>query len=146
MATLINSGEKKKHRTYIAAYILCVIYWRNNWVDGIFCKSLIIDIIVWCFFYVWLKNWTTLDAIFSFKYIVLLCLHIHVNLLAGAFFSRFWGSLPSTFKIFRLWKKSSTIKSSIMPFRANCQFFFDTDCYLAKGETGSYFMCCHRCC
>jgi hypothetical protein len=38
---------------------------------------------------------------------------IHVNLPAGAFFSRFWGplpSLPSTFKIFRLWKKSSTIK------------------------------------
>ena len=36
---------------------------------------------------------------------------IHVNLPAGAFFSRFWGSLPSlpsTFKIFRLWKKSST--------------------------------------
>jgi hypothetical protein len=27
------------------------------------------------------------------------------------FFSQFWGSLPSTFKIFRLWKKSSTIKS-----------------------------------
>ena len=26
-------------------------------------------------------------------------------------FSRFWGSLPSTFKIFRPWKKSSTIKS-----------------------------------
>jgi hypothetical protein len=37
--------------------------------------------------------------------------HIHVNLPAGAFFSRFWGSLPSTFKIFRPWKKSSTIKS-----------------------------------
>ena len=36
---------------------------------------------------------------------------IHVNLPAGAFFSQFWGSLPSTFKIFRLWKKSSTIKS-----------------------------------
>ena len=39
---------------------------------------------------------------------------IHVNLPAGAFFSRFWGSLPSlpsTFKIFRPWKKSSTIKS-----------------------------------
>jgi hypothetical protein len=38
---------------------------------------------------------------------------IHVNLPTGAFFSRFWGSLPSlpsTFKIFRLWKKSSTIK------------------------------------
>jgi hypothetical protein len=34
-----------------------------------------------------------------------------VNLPAGAFFSQFWGSLPSTFKIFRLWKKSSTIKS-----------------------------------
>ena len=30
---------------------------------------------------------------------------------AGAFFSRFWGSLPSTFKIFRPWKKNSTIKS-----------------------------------
>jgi hypothetical protein len=26
-------------------------------------------------------------------------------------FSRFWGSLPSTFKIFRPWKKSSTKKS-----------------------------------
>ena len=41
-------------------------------------------------------------------------LSIHVNLLAGAFFSRFWGShpsLPSTFKIFHPWKKSSTIKS-----------------------------------
>jgi hypothetical protein len=40
--------------------------------------------------------------------------YIHVNLPAGAFFSRFWGSLPSlpsTFKIFRPWKKSSTIKS-----------------------------------
>ena len=37
--------------------------------------------------------------------------HIHVNLPAGAFFSRFWGSLPSTFKIFCPWKKSSTIKS-----------------------------------
>ncbi len=39
---------------------------------------------------------------------------IHVNLPAGAFFSQFWGSLPSlpsTFKIFCLWKKSSTIKS-----------------------------------
>jgi hypothetical protein len=36
---------------------------------------------------------------------------IHVNLPAGAFFSRFWGSLPSTFKIFHPWKKSSTIKS-----------------------------------
>jgi hypothetical protein len=36
---------------------------------------------------------------------------IHVNLPAGVFFSRFWGSLPSTFKIFRPWKKSSTIKS-----------------------------------
>jgi hypothetical protein len=39
---------------------------------------------------------------------------IHMNLPAGAFFSRFWGSLPSlpsTFKIFRPWKKSSTIKS-----------------------------------
>ena len=36
---------------------------------------------------------------------------IHVNLPAGAFFSRIWGSLPSTFKIFRPWKKSSTIKS-----------------------------------
>ena len=33
---------------------------------------------------------------------------IHVNLPAGAFFSWFWGSLPSlpsTFKIFCLWKK-----------------------------------------
>ena len=40
--------------------------------------------------------------------------YIHVNLPVGAFFSRFWGplpSLPSTFKIFRPWKKSSTIKS-----------------------------------
>ena len=38
---------------------------------------------------------------------------IHVNLPAGAFLSRFWGSLPSlpTFKIFHPWKKSSTIKS-----------------------------------
>jgi hypothetical protein len=39
---------------------------------------------------------------------------IHVNLPAGAFFSQFWGSLPSllsTFKIFCPWKKSSTIKS-----------------------------------
>jgi hypothetical protein len=39
---------------------------------------------------------------------------IHVNLPAGAFFSRFWGSLPSlpsSFKIFRPWKKSSTKKS-----------------------------------
>jgi hypothetical protein len=27
------------------------------------------------------------------------------------FFTRFWGSLPSTFKIFRPWKKSSTKKS-----------------------------------
>ena len=38
---------------------------------------------------------------------------IHVNLPAGVFFSRFWGSLPSlpsTFKIFRPWKKSSTKK------------------------------------
>jgi hypothetical protein len=26
-------------------------------------------------------------------------------------FSRFWGPLPSTFKIFRPWKKSSKIKS-----------------------------------
>jgi hypothetical protein len=37
-----------------------------------------------------------------------------VNLPAGAFFSRFWGSLsslPSTFKIFRPWKKLSTNKS-----------------------------------
>jgi hypothetical protein len=33
------------------------------------------------------------------------------SLPAGAFFSRFWGSLPSTFKIFRPWKKSSTKKS-----------------------------------
>ena len=40
-----------------------------------------------------------------------LWISIHVNLQAGAFFSRFWGSLPSTFKIFRPWKKSSTIKS-----------------------------------
>jgi hypothetical protein len=42
------------------------------------------------------------------------CNNIHVNLPAGPFFSRFWGSLPSlpsTFKIFRPWKKSSTIKS-----------------------------------
>ena len=40
-------------------------------------------------------------------------LFLHVNLPAGAFFSRFWGSLPSlpsTFKIFRPWKKSSTKK------------------------------------
>ena len=40
--------------------------------------------------------------------------NIHVNLPVGAFFSRFWGSLPSllsTLKIFRPWKKSSTIKS-----------------------------------
>jgi hypothetical protein len=36
---------------------------------------------------------------------------IHVNLPTGAFLSRFWGSLPSTFKIFRPWKKSSTKKS-----------------------------------
>jgi hypothetical protein len=46
--------------------------------------------------------------------IVLSIVYIHVNLPAGAFFSRFWGSLPSlpsTFKIFRPWKKSSTIKS-----------------------------------
>ena len=39
------------------------------------------------------------------------CDCIHVNLPAGAFFSRFWGSLPSTSKIFRPWKKSSTKKS-----------------------------------
>jgi hypothetical protein len=39
---------------------------------------------------------------------------IHVKLPAGAFFSRFWGSLPSlpsTFKIFSPWKKSCTIIS-----------------------------------
>ena len=36
---------------------------------------------------------------------------IHVNIPEGEFFSRFWGSLPSTFKIFRPWKKSSTKKS-----------------------------------
>ena len=38
-------------------------------------------------------------------------LWVHVNLPAGAFFSRFWGSLPSLPSTFRLWKKSSTIKS-----------------------------------
>jgi hypothetical protein len=40
--------------------------------------------------------------------------NLHVNLPAGAFFSRFWGGLPSppsTFKIFRQWKNSSTKKS-----------------------------------
>ena len=42
---------------------------------------------------------------------IICIIHIHVNLPAGAFFSQFWGSLPSTFKIFRPWKKSSTIKS-----------------------------------
>jgi hypothetical protein len=36
---------------------------------------------------------------------------IHVNLPAGAKFSRFWRSLLSTFKIFQPWKKSSTKKS-----------------------------------
>ena len=38
--------------------------------------------------------------------------HIHLFLPPNKiFFSRFWGSLPSTFKIFRPWKKSNTIKS-----------------------------------
>ena len=38
--------------------------------------------------------------------------HIHPFLPPNKiFFSRFWGSLPSTFKIFRPWKKSNTIKS-----------------------------------
>jgi hypothetical protein len=47
-------------------------------------------------------------------YVMEWLLLIHVNLPAGAIFSQFWGSfpsLPSTFKIFRPWKKSSTIKS-----------------------------------
>ena len=51
---------------------------------------------------------------------------IHVNLPAGAKFSRFWRSitsLPSTFKIFRPWKKSSTKKSEEnFLFRSNMQW------------------------
>ena len=52
----------------------------------------------------WLREFTDIQQVVV----------IHVNLPAGAFFSRFWGSLPSlpsNFKIFRPWKKSSTIKS-----------------------------------
>jgi hypothetical protein len=75
-------------------------------VDGIFCKSLIIDIIVWCFFYVWLKNWTTLDAIFSFKYIVLLCLQL-------------WSQQQSQNIVSTLWFFSSVDPSGLLELPAN---------------------------
>ena len=57
------------------------------------------------------QNFTSLHWTLRFNFSIIL---IHVNLPTGAFFSRFWGCLPylpSTFKIFCPWKKSSTIKS-----------------------------------
>ena len=56
------------------------------------------------------KNIADYRSVFPFSGHTII-IHVHVNLPAGAFFSRFWGSLPSTFKIFRTWKKSSTKKS-----------------------------------
>jgi hypothetical protein len=50
----------------------------------------------------------------AFSFLRLLSCKLCMWLPAGAFFCQFWGSLPSlpsTFKIFRPWKKSSTKKS-----------------------------------
>ena len=73
-------------------------HWED--INNCFILPLTYDIEV-----IWQKNSKSISQIDS------TCIIIHVNLPAGTFSSRFWGSLPSTFKIFRREKKSSTIKS-----------------------------------